>query len=60
MIEVELPDGTIAEFPDGTPHATIEAALYRSALPPRHESQSRRFHPRDRVASAAATRTHSR
>ena len=29
MIEVELPDGTIAEFPDGTPHATIEAALRR-------------------------------
>lgn len=27
MIEVELPDGTIAEFPDGTPRETIEKAL---------------------------------
>lgn len=27
MIEVELPDGTIAEFPDGTDTATIEKAL---------------------------------
>ena len=34
MIEVELPDGTIAEFPDGTPHATIEAALYRFGFAP--------------------------
>lgn len=29
MIEIELPDGTIAEFPDGTPQATIKAALRR-------------------------------
>jgi hypothetical protein len=34
MIEVELPDGTIAEFPDGTPHATIEAALYLFGFAP--------------------------
>lgn len=27
MIEVELPDGTIAEFPDGTSHDTIKSAL---------------------------------
>ena len=27
MIEVELPDGSVAEFPDGTPHAQITAAL---------------------------------
>lgn len=26
-IEVELPDGSIAEFPDGTDNATIERAL---------------------------------
>lgn len=26
-IEVELPDGTIAEFPDGTDNATMEFAL---------------------------------
>lgn len=26
-IEVELPDGTIAEFPDDTDNATIELAL---------------------------------
>jgi hypothetical protein len=29
MIEVELPDGAIAEFPDGSPRATIVAALRR-------------------------------
>lgn len=28
-IEVELPDGTIAEFPDGTSNATMEMALSR-------------------------------
>src|SRR5690606_15586220 len=27
MIEVELPDGTIAEFPDGTAPETIKSAL---------------------------------
>lgn len=27
MIEVELPDGTIAEFPDGTPNDVIKGAL---------------------------------
>ncbi len=26
-IEVELPDGSIAEFPDGTPDAAIKGAL---------------------------------
>lgn len=29
MIEVELPDGSIAEFPDGTPPETIKGALQR-------------------------------
>lgn len=29
MIEVELPDGTIAEFPDGTPNDVIKQALQR-------------------------------
>lgn len=29
MIEVELPDGTIAEFPDGTPNETIKGALQK-------------------------------
>lgn len=28
-IEVELPDGSVAEFPDGTPQATITAALQK-------------------------------
>lgn len=27
MIEVELPDGSIAEFPDGTPHQVMERAI---------------------------------
>ncbi|RVE90689.1 hypothetical protein [Sinorhizobium meliloti] len=29
VIEVELPDGSIAEFPDGTPTETIKAALQK-------------------------------
>lgn len=29
MIEVELPDGSIAEFPDGTPEGTIKTALMK-------------------------------
>lgn len=29
MIEVELPDGSIAEFPDGTPQGTIKTALLK-------------------------------
>lgn len=29
MIEVDLPDGSVAEFPDGTPPDTIKAALQR-------------------------------
>jgi hypothetical protein len=33
MIEVELPDGTIAEFPAGTPDATIKTALQRYRTP---------------------------
>ena len=33
MIEVELPDGSIAEFPDGTPSAEIEAVLQRQFAP---------------------------
>jgi hypothetical protein len=32
-IEVELPDGSIAEFPDGTDNATMEKALARYAAP---------------------------
>jgi hypothetical protein len=28
-MEVELPDGTIAEFPDGTPHDVIKSALQK-------------------------------
>lgn len=33
MIEVDLPDGSIAEFPDGTPDEVIAGAL-RKAFPP--------------------------
>lgn len=38
MIEVELPDGTIAEFPDDTPKEAIKAALQKRFSPP--ESQA--------------------
>lgn len=33
-IEVELPDGTVAEFPDGTDNGTIERALQQQFKPP--------------------------
>lgn len=33
MIEVELPDGAIAEFPDGTPQETIKGALQKRFAP---------------------------
>lgn len=33
MIEIELPDGSIAEFPDGTADATIESALSQFRTP---------------------------
>lgn len=32
-IEVELPDGSIAEFPDGTSNATMEMALAKYRAP---------------------------
>jgi hypothetical protein len=32
-LEVELPDGTIAEFPDGTSNATMEMALAKYRAP---------------------------
>lgn len=32
-VEVELPDGTIAEFPDGTPREVMQKALARYATP---------------------------
>lgn len=35
MIEVELPDGTIAEFPDGTSHDVIKQALAKYRQPER-------------------------
>jgi hypothetical protein len=34
MIEVELPDGTIAEFPDGTSQDVIKGALRKRFAPP--------------------------
>jgi hypothetical protein len=34
MIEVELPGGTIAEFPDGTPHDVMTKALQQQFAPP--------------------------
>lgn len=34
MIEVELPNGTIAEFPDGTSNETISAALRKQFMVP--------------------------
>lgn len=33
MIEVELPDGSVAEFPDGTPREAIQKALSAHARP---------------------------
>lgn len=33
MIEVDLPDGSVAEFPDGTPHATIKSAIQKRFPP---------------------------
>ena len=33
-IEVELPDGSVAEFPDGTSNATIEMALSKYRAKP--------------------------
>ncbi len=39
-IEVELPDGSIAEFPDGTPDAAIKGALSKfSAAPAAPQSE---------------------
>lgn len=35
MIEVELPDGTIAEFPDGTSNDVIKGALQKRFAPPK-------------------------
>lgn len=40
MIEVELPDGTIAEFPDGTPDTTIKSVLQKQ-LPSKLQSAGR-------------------
>jgi len=37
-IEVELPDGTIAEFPDGTSPQTMEMALARYREPAANNS----------------------
>lgn len=37
MIEVELPDGSIAEFPEGTPQETIRAAVQKR-FPPKQRS----------------------
>lgn len=39
MIEVELPDGSIAEFPDGTSNDVIKSALQRRFAPPQEDSQ---------------------
>lgn len=33
MIEVELPDGSVAEFPDGTPQEAIKGALQKRFQP---------------------------
>lgn len=37
MIEVELPDGSIAEFPDGTSNDVIKSALQRRFAPPQED-----------------------
>ncbi len=46
-IEVELPDGTIAEFPDGTDNATMERALsaYRTPQQKRAPAASKSARP---------------
>jgi len=52
MIEVELPDGSIAEFPEGTPREEMRAAIQR-----RFPAQSRAPMPRgNNVALTAAAR----
>lgn len=42
MIEVELPDGSIAEFPDGTTPDVIEGALQQQFMPESQQSQGLR------------------
>lgn len=39
MIEVELPDGSIAEFPDGTSNDVIKGALQKRFAPPAQAEQ---------------------
>lgn len=41
MIEVDLPDGSVAEFPDGTPPAAIKRAIQKR-FPPRQAAQPER------------------
>ncbi|MGI9345514.1 MAG: hypothetical protein ACR2PW_04535 [Gammaproteobacteria bacterium] len=40
MIEVELPDGRILEFPDGTPQETIQNVVQQVAQPEQQQSRS--------------------
>lgn len=40
-IEVELPDGNIVEFPDGTDNATMERALAQYSAKPRQQTTER-------------------
>ncbi len=40
MIEVELPDGTIAEFPDGTPQDAIKGALQKRFQKPQQAAMA--------------------
>ena len=38
MIEVELPDGSVAEFPDGTPPEVMKQAIQRKFGPPQQQA----------------------
>ena len=58
MIEVELPDGTIIEFPAGTPQATIKNVLSRmpqaQADPAKQAREQQMQATRDRIAQSRA------
>ncbi len=45
MIEVELPDGSVAEFPDGTPPEAMKSAIAKRFPPQRQQHSAPAFDP---------------